>query len=92
MKLKYKTTDLAGKVITAEITDEKGRTYRWTRRAALKQWIVMPVVGPHGYGEGYWRTASKKAQAEAERLLVGLGLIESRHARHARIAREVVGL
>ena len=77
MKLKYKTTDTTSKLNTAEITDAKGRTYKWSRRIALQQWIIMPVIGTHGHGEGYWRTASKKDQAEAERLLIGLGLIES---------------
>lgn len=59
MKLNYKTTDEEGKINSAELIDDKGRKYRWSRRLALQQWITMPVVGQHGYGEGYWRTAGK---------------------------------
>ncbi len=91
MKLKYKTTDESGKINTARIADEKGRIYSWSRRCALQQWIVKPVVNQHGYSEGYWRAASKKAHAAAEKLLVDLGLIESASQRHSRIAREAIG-
>lgn len=91
MTLEYKTTDELGKLNGARLADERGRLYRWSRRCPLQQWIIKPVTGPHGYGEGYWRTASRKAQAAADKLLVDLGLLEGKVQRHARIARESLG-
>lgn len=91
MRLIYKTTDLGGKTNTAELEDAGGRRFQWSRRVGVSQWIEMPVANEMGYGDGYWRGAGRRDAEAVTKALETLGLIESRHQRHARLACEAIG-
>jgi hypothetical protein len=58
MRVIYRARNEKGEVSVAEV-ESNGKRYRWSPRGGVMQWIVMPVCGPHGYGEGYWRKAGK---------------------------------
>lgn len=59
----WKATDEKGEISQANFI-KNGTSIKWGKRAGVMCWVSTPVVGPHGYGEGYWRKAGKKITQE----------------------------
>ncbi|MFA7266044.1 MAG: hypothetical protein WC054_06995 [Candidatus Nanopelagicales bacterium] len=91
MKLIYKTQDLSGRMNTAELEDSRGRRFQWSRRLPVQQ--VCESRNPHGQGQAeQWTRAAGKHDATAvTKCLEELGLIETRAAMNARVAKEAIG-
>lgn len=91
MKLLYRTQDLGGKMNTAELEDSRGRRFHWSRRLPVQQ--VCEARNPHGQGqaEQWMRAAGKHDAAAVTKRLEELGLIETRAAMNARVAKDAIG-
>lgn len=89
--MKYKYKDLDGNLVSAELVDDRLRSFRWMRKSGVDQWVDHAVSSQHGIGDGYWRKAGRRDAEDVENTLVREGLVEGRGARHARLAKEAIG-
>jgi len=99
LTLLYKTTDAAGIVNQAFLTDQDGRKFSWKKdRGTFFEVIpkklprkLKPWHQQKGVPDSYQQRAGWRQTEEVESFLAKLGLIESKVERHKRIAREAIG-
>lgn len=87
----FKAWNSDGLLGSAKVQDSRKRVFEYSRRFGVTQFVEHPVSNANGYGDGYWRRAGKRDAEAVERFLTENKLIETRHQKDARIAKEAIG-